>query len=254
MPSVVKAVGSALGSFFMAHRIGDSALGGQPFTNLTLNQTVLSQEQQEITDAVQRMQATSNEGLLNLLTEKQAGASTSVDEDPGSSSLLSDQQTLEVALQIQNKIDRLKSEIAELTKQSAGDKEATSHVSELKSTLSVLESNDHALEEVELKLEVQWLLSLVAKSLSVFLALGPLLVCLQALCSSPSRQHSLEVIDKQTSWPILIVNVLNNAVWTSYSFKRQSIELATVFVINLVINILLVAVCLFVRPQQKLIV
>lgn len=50
-----------------------------------------------------------------------------------------------------------------------------------------------------------------------------------------------------------MVNLMTAAVWTSYSFKAQSLELAMIFVGILVLSILQVAIYLFIRPRQKLI-
>lgn len=54
------------------------------------------------------------------------------------------------------------------------------------------------------------------------------------------------------SFTYLLLQVLNNCIWTSYAFKTQNIDLAIISVVPLIIAIILTAIYLCVKPESPL--
>ena len=199
-------------------------------------------------------------GNQDLLQQAiQVGSTATIPASDSSEAVLSDKQTLEIAIELEDRISKLKTQIEQIENDQKVGKESDRLIhafseNELNAQINELEQEDDRAKSLERKLGIKWALSLTSKTLSMLLAVTPLLRYLKVLCFSKSRQPKGDLLESGSSWPLLLVSVLNNAVWTSFSFKEQKIELATVFVASLLLDTCSIAILLFFKPETKRIV
>ena len=90
--------------------------------------------------------------------------------------------------------------------------------------------------------------SFMGKVLGILLSAWPFLTHVgNYITSKNSRTNPIS--DSLGSYPTLLIQTLNCAVWVSYSYKVSSVELMTLMVGSLVSNVAMIGVLMVFHPR-----
>mmetsp|Transcript_40224 Transcript_40224/g.61389 ORF Transcript_40224/g.61389 Transcript_40224/m.61389 type:complete len:131 (+) Transcript_40224:211-603(+) len=117
---------------------------------------------------------------------------------------------------------------------------------------SNIQALEKELDKVTAQAYFHAILSATGKALLAVVTCWPLPSFFMAAASSKMDKRERVSRVEVCSWKCLLLALMNYSVWTSYAFKVQSVEIALISVTCLLINVLLLALYLVVKPEQQL--